>query len=119
MSDERSAPRLSPEVFRELKDITHAELEGPMSDDEIEEMGLRVIKLYSFLRIETSKEVSPGSQLTDQESKALSFIKDQMAQFGRMPSVHKIARALGLSSSRSGFQILKRLSRLGLVRRDE
>lgn len=58
--------------------------------------------------------------LTDQEQRALRYIRNILVHFGRVPSVRDLAKEMGRTSSRTGSLIYARLIEKGhLTRRDD
>lgn len=107
--------RLSAEAFEELRAIVEHEKKEPMTNEEIEEMGINLLKLFAMLF--TPEEKSAGNQPTEQEQKALTFLQDEMSQ-GRSPSIRDLSKVMGFRSSRSGFRLLNLLIAKGWVHRD-
>ncbi len=104
--------RLSAKAFDDLRAIVKDEISEPMTDEEIEAMGTRLLRLFSTLS--TSEPETVDIQPTVQEQKALDFIKSEIVQ-GRSPSVRGVAKAVGFKSSRSGHRLLRRLIARGWV----
>jgi hypothetical protein len=110
--------RLSPEAFTELRQIVHAELDESLSHTEIEEIGDRLLRLFSILTAEQAPARLPPILLTKQESQAFSFIAGELRK-RKPPSARQVASALGLRSSRSGFLLIQSLIQKGLLNRCE
>ena len=107
--------RLSTEAFEELRAIVEHEIKKPISNEETEVMGIDLLKLFALL---LTPETRPsGNQPTEQERKALSFLQDEMRQ-GRSPSIRDLCKAMGFSSSRSGFRLLNMLMAKGWLYRN-
>jgi len=116
-----SSLSLSPKAFEELREIVRDEYGETTADQEIHEMGTRLLRLFNTLLVSDSKDLSQaGTQgpLTEKELKVLEFIKHSMKE-KRRPSVRGISRAMGLRSSRSGFRLLRSLIGRGLVYRGQ
>jgi len=98
--------QLSAEAFEELRTIAGEEMDGVMADEDIEQMGVDLLRLFSLL---ATPEVAPvGNRPDERELKALIFLRDEIAQ-GRSPSIRELSRTMGFRSSRSGYKLLKRL----------
>lgn len=110
-------PKLSKEAFRELKEIAHKDYGNSMPDSEIEEMGERLLRLFSLLS-PGKQDSQRGIELTDQESMVLEYIQKEM-ESQRHPSARSISKLLGFRSSRSGFRFLNGLIERGLLVRNE
>lgn len=107
--------RLSAEAMNDLRAIVQKEISESMTDEEIEDMGIKLLRLFSILVTQEPKPA--GIQPTDQEQKALDFLDAEIKK-SRSPSVRELARMMGLKSSRSGYELLKKLITQGLVKRD-
>jgi predicted HTH transcriptional regulator len=107
--------RLSPKALADLKVIAHEEIEADLSDDELHEMGWRLLRLFSILATPSKTKTM---EISEQELKALKFLSHQVHVNTRTPSVRELATALGLRSSRSGHRMLARLVKRGLITRD-
>jgi len=107
--------RLSPQALADLKVIAREEIKGDLSDDELQEMGIRLLRLFSIL---TSPSKTQTIEVSDQELRALKFLSHEIHLNARMPSVRELAAALGLRSSRSGHRMLSRLMKRELIARD-
>jgi SOS-response transcriptional repressor LexA len=83
-----------------------------LTDDKAEAMGVELLHFFSLL---WSPKVTDINALTDQESKALEFIRRMLDTEQRPPSVREVARAIGLKSSRSGFRVVQRLIAKGVM----
>jgi hypothetical protein len=55
--------------------------------------------------------------LTEQESKVLRFLEDEIYNRHRSPSLRDVSRVLGLQSSRSGSRVFRSLISKGLAYR--
>lgn len=108
--------RLSLEALNELRAIVKDEIVEPMTDAEIEEMGVRLLRLFSIISVPEQKpsRIEP----TEQEQKAIAYISSEIKS-GRSPSIRDITKAMGLRSSHSGFRLLNRLIEKGMIRRCE
>jgi len=113
---EPRSTQLSPQAFADLKVITLKELGPDMTDGQIEEMGVNLLRLFDVL-VTSPAESTPQLKLSPEESKALEYIKGEIEQH-RSPSVRDLSKAMGFRSSRSGFRLLKRLIERGVVCRD-
>lgn len=109
-------PQLSPQALAELWAIAKDEIPEPLTDIEIEEMGVRLLRLFSILSVPEPK--SDKITVSDHDYKALSFLFNEI-QAGRNPSIRDLCRAMGLRSSRSGFRLLKKYFKNGWVWRDQ
>jgi hypothetical protein len=117
---DKEAIQLSDKAFNELKELARDELDNDMPDDDIKEIGLRLLNLFSVFT--TKKEEPPKpeeSQFTDLELKVLRFLHDEICHKKRSPTVREIAKVIGLKSSRSGFRFLNTLVSKGLVVRSD
>ena len=106
---------LSPDALDELRVIVKEQIVEPMTDAEIEMMGVRLLRLFSLLSIQETKQ--PDVEQTEQEQRAIAFIGSEMKQ-GKAPSIRGITKAIGLRSSRSGFRLVEQLISKGFVMRD-
>ena len=111
--------RLSPEAFRGLKEIVKDEICEQMEDSEIENMGIRLLRLFSILGVDQAKKEVQGIEVSEQELKVLTFLREEICGQKRSPSVREISRAAGFRSSRSGFRLLNRLIKRGLIFRSQ
>lgn len=108
--------RLSAEAMNDLQTIVQKEISELVTDDEIEDMGIRLLRLFSII---VTQEPKPACvQLAKQEQKALAFIGSEIKQ-GRSPSLRQLTQAVGLKSSRSGYRLLNKLISKGQVVRNE
>jgi len=103
--------QLSAEAFEELRTIAREEIEELMTDEQIEQMGIDLLNLFSVLA--TPMEGMIRNKLNDHEFKALMFLKTEIDQ-NRSPSVRQLSKAMGLRSSRSGHKLIDR----GFLTRD-
>ena len=110
---------LSERAFAELKIIAKDEYGETLSDEEIHDMGFRLLHLFDLLQPKETIEPGGRIQVTEQEQKVLTYIRDTLDAGKTFPSVRDIARAAGFRSSRSGFRMLQKLIKKGLVKRDE
>jgi len=106
--------KLTAEAKNELRAIVNEEIDHPMTDDEVEDMGMRLLRFFFIL--ETPGPETAGIQPNEQEQKALGFINSELKQ-GRSPTVRGIAKASGFRSSRTGHRLLKSLIAKGWVGR--
>jgi len=67
-------------------------------------------------RIKTRLYSEALLSLTEKEFKAFNFIRSEL-QRGHSPSVREVAKAIGLTSSRSGARAIKILVEKGILRR--
>jgi len=111
--------RLSAQALKELRAIAEEEYEEQMTDEEIEEMGLRLLRFFSIIYDESLFSKPIKIKLTERESKALRYIHQCIYHDKKQPTVRGITQALGLRSSRSGFKILNSLIGQDIVYRDE
>ena len=107
--------RLSTEAFEELRTIVNYEIKEPMTNEELEEMGIDLLKLFDVLLTPEAKPA--GNQPAEQEQKALAFLQDKISQ-GRSPSIRDLCKAMGFKSSRSGFRLLNMLMAKGWLYRN-
>ncbi|MDB5258957.1 MAG: hypothetical protein JWO73_165 [Candidatus Taylorbacteria bacterium] len=107
--------RLSPQALKELAEITREEFGETMSEDELEEMGVRLLGFFKLLA-EPSKV--PEIRLSEQESAVIAFIRKKAAE-NRNATVRGIAQVLGFRSSRSGQRALDALIARGLASRND
>lgn len=114
----QSTPKLSQEALAELRAITKDEIADPMTDAEIEEMGLRLLRLFSILSIPESKPLGAHSSLLPQELRALAFIQTALKK-GQSPSVRAVATASGFRSSRTGMRLLNALVEKGVLKKED
>lgn len=121
MSSSKIPLRLSPTAFEELRQIAQAEYGKAMSDDEINDMGVRLLKLFRILGTQDpeQKTIEYSISVSSQEFKALKYLHHAIYHNHVSPSVRDITQALGYRSSRSGFRILNHLIDRGLVYRNE
>jgi len=119
MSKNTKASQLSAQAFQKLKRIVQDEF-GDMPNNEIEEMGIRLLRLFSILKTVTSPKGKGCSDIavSDQEFKALKYLHHAIYHENKAPSVRDITIAVGFSSSRSGFRLLNKLMERGFVYRD-
>ena len=109
---------LSPEAFNELKQITQREYGDAISDAEIEEMGVRLLKLFSLL-YPNDPVVEPAvHKPSKDELTALRYIYSAIYHDKKQPTVRGIAEVLGFRSSRTGFRMLHVLIEAGFIYRD-
>ena len=106
--------QLSQEAFEELREIARAEIADPMTDPEIQEMGVNLLQIFKLLTRRPLEKNRPP--LTEQESTALAFIRHEQ-DHGRTPSTRSLARTMGFRSSRSGHRMIETLVSKGYVTR--
>jgi hypothetical protein len=70
------------------------------------------------LREITDRIKARQANLSDRETKALTFIREELDR-GHSPSVREITKAIGVRSSRTGHQIVQALLLRSLIRRDD
>lgn len=109
--------RLSAEAINELRDIFEEEFDDVLTDDEIEEMGLRLLRFFSILIKEPDKPAQ--IKVTDREFKAMQYIHGCICHKNIQPTIRGISQAIGCRSSRSGFRTLSLLLKRNLAWRDE
>ena len=97
--------RLSAEAMNDLREIVKKEIKEPMTDEEIEEMGIGLLRLFSIVM--DRPPVPFRVPLTEPEQKALDYINIERKE-GREPTVRGIAMAARFRSSRSGKNMLDR-----------
>lgn len=71
--------RLSPEAFAELKKITIAEYDDTMTDEEIHEMGVRLLRIFDLLSRNLPEKEDPPPQ------RMISFSRKRTAVPSRKP----------------------------------
>lgn len=104
--ENKNGRRLSAEAIENLRTIYYEEFDEELTDDGVEVMGVELLHFFSLL---WSLKASDIDELTDQESRALEFIRRTLDAEQRSPSVREIAHVIGLKSSRSGFRVVQRL----------
>jgi hypothetical protein len=107
---------LSPEAFAHLKEVVTDEFGLGHTDQEIEEMGLRLLRLFDLVTPKGNEVSKP--QLSNEETKAITYINACVTQH-KHPTVRGVAEAIGKQSSRSGMRMVDTLQKRGLVIRDE
>ena len=107
------SPKLSSQALKELKQIAHVEMGRELSDEEVSEMGIRLLRLFDLLTI---KNNSTEKHPTDDQRKALNYIQS-MHRESKRPTVRGIAQAIGRRSSRSGARMLESLVKGGYLHR--
>ncbi len=118
MENESQDQQISGKAFKELKEIALSEFGNGMTDDEIREMGMRLLRFTAL--ITSGSEQQPAKiQINKQEFKVLKFLHHEIHHNKKSPSVREIAAVLGLNSSRSGVKFLNALIERGLVYRNE
>jgi len=115
MFSDKAPGQLSPKAFQELKQIAREEFGDTMSEDEITDIGLRLLRLFKLLGQETRSE---QMVISHQEFDALKYLGEAIHYEKRPPSVRDLSEAMGFRSSRSGFRLFRRLMRRGLIHRD-
>lgn len=114
---QNNTQRLSAEAIQELRDIFEEEFDDVLTDDEIEEMGLRLLRFFSILVKEPDRPAQ--IKITDCEFKAMRYIHDCICHKNILPTIRGISQAIGCRSSRSGFRALSMLLKRELAWRDE
>jgi hypothetical protein len=104
---------LTSKDIKEFKRICEEEFDHPCTDSQAEAMARRVIR---YLLATEDWEDKP--QLTDQEHIVVDLIKKDSAH-GHSSSIREITKALGFSSSRSGYRVLQGLIEKKIVSRDQ
>jgi len=119
MNPDKIPDHLSPAALKELKAITAQEYPNEsMTDEEIEKMGLRLLRYFaSLVPAEASKPLR-RIEVTENERKVLSFLHSEIVHNNRNPSVRDVAHFLGFRSSRSGHKMIDQLKRKGLLFRN-
>lgn len=108
--------RLSEKAFEELLVIVREEFGEQITDDDVEDIGIRLLQLYKFL---ATPDVSRSAiKMTESEARAVAFLQNANGN-GNSPSIRNLCKAMGFRSSRSGFRLLNTLMSKGLVRRDD
>ena len=77
-----------------------------------QEVGERIVKAVKMMKLQT---VVPTRVMTAKEALALIFIQREHA-LGRSYSVRRVAKAVGLKSSRSGARIVNSLITKGFMK---
>jgi len=116
--ESNTGKRLSVKAFSELKRISGEEFDMELSDHEIEEMGMRLLRILSILLPDNPEPVTMTISFTQQESDGINFIHEEIHR-GRSPSVRQFSWAMGLRSSRSGHRLLNRLMEQGWIYRND
>jgi hypothetical protein len=116
MPNDIAAFQLSLKALAELKEIVIEEFGPGDTDQEIEEMGLRLLRLFSLVSVDSPKTEKP--KLSVVEAKALTYVGDCIKQH-KQPTVRGVAEAIGKKSSRSGMRMVDELIKRGIVTRDE
>ena len=119
--DYNTPHRLSKEAFDRLKEIYREEFGGNALDDELHDIGIRLLKLLKLL-----VELDSGSQgqqenipeVTEREFQVLKYLHHGIYHDAHRVTIRGLAAAAGLRSSRSGFRLLQKLIRRGLTYRD-
>jgi hypothetical protein len=107
-------PRISGRALKHLKRI--AGLSGNIGDEEIYDMGKRLLTLCDILT--EPKAVSKETpELSNDEQAAMEIIHHRARNGEAMPSTRELSRLLKFKSSRSGFLLLVRLLDKGLLRK--
>jgi hypothetical protein len=107
---------LSVEAFEELRIIAREELGEQITDDGVEDIGIRLLKLFQILA--TYDASRPKVETTESEMKALTFLQKETGG-GKSPSIRDLSKVMGFRSSRSGFRLLHALMSKGLLCRDD
>ena len=111
--------RLSTEAFQELKNIIEDEFGNPASDEEIDEIGSRLLRLFALLDSRDSKLPNPERKRpTVDQFKALKYVHSCVHHDKKVPTVRGVAQAIGFRSSRSGLRMMKALLEQGFIFRD-
>jgi hypothetical protein len=110
-------PKLSAEAIDELRTIYEKQFDEVLREDEAQEMGFRLLRLFSILEKSTELQERPRHQPNERERKALDYIETEKDE-GRFPTMRGIAKAVGFKSSRSGHKMLKSLVMKNLVCRN-
>jgi hypothetical protein len=90
-----------------------------MTDDEIEVMGLRLLRLFQPVMIDTPVHTQARVEVSDAECQFIEYIHTCLFCENKQPTVRGVVLALGRQSSRTGFRMLQNLIRRGLVWEDE
>ena len=114
---QNNTQRLSAEAIQELRAIYEEEFDEVLTDYEIEEMGLRLLRFFSLLVKEPDKLAQ--IKVTDREFKAMRYIHNCICHKDINPTIRGISQAIGYRSSRSGFRTLSLLLKRELAWRDE
>jgi len=86
-----------------------------MTDEEIEAMGIRLLKFFKLLADDTPVPKPKEIEVSEEESKALAYIRHCLFHDRREPTARGVAEAIGKRSSRSGHRMLLNLLSRGLV----
>jgi len=110
-------PFLSINAFKFLRSISR-KLGLECSDEEIHDMGIRLLTLCEIVVKGEEERVKAVSIFTVVEAEGLKAIQEHYAAKGNIPSARTLSRLLGYRSSRSGHLLLQRfLDRGILIRR--
>ena len=115
---QNNTQRLSAEAIQELREIYEEEFNDVLTDYELEEMGLRLLRFFSILTKDVPDEPAK-IEVTDHEFKAMQYIHDCICHKNIQPKIRGISQAIGYRSSRSGFRTLSLLLKRELAWRDE
>jgi len=111
--------RLSREAINDLRAVYKEECNEMLSDDELEEMGWKLLRFFDILYTGSPTPKPVGIEITEQEFKALKYIHQCICHDKRQPTIRGIAQSLALKSSRSGYKAFTSLMKRGLIYRDE
>jgi hypothetical protein len=104
--------RLSAEAISELRTIYEEEFKEVLTDFELEDMGIRLLRFFHILETEP---VKTQMDITPQEKAVLDHI-DAEQKAGREATVRGIAQAAGSKSSRTGKRLRDQLTGRGLLK---
>ena len=107
--------RLSSQAFADLKEIAIEEFGSGQTDQEIQVIGLRLLRFFDM--IFCKDPAKPKPMLSDEEAYAVLYINRSLEE-GHQPTVRGIAEAMGRSSSRSGQRMMNSLIAQRFVQRD-
>ena len=106
--------QLSTRAFKFLQK-TARKLGLQHNDEDVFEMGTRLLALSDVVSGFNEKENRFEILLNEQEINALRVLRNQFTLTGRICSARELSRALGYQSSRSGHILLHRLITKGVL----
>ena len=114
---QNNTQKLSAEATQELRAIYEEEFNDVLTDYELEEMGLRLLRFFSILTKDVPDEPAQ-IEVTEHEFKAMQYIHVCICHNNIQPTIRGISQAIGCRSSRSGFRTLNLLLKRQLAWRD-
>jgi hypothetical protein len=100
--------KLPRQALKEFGEAATEEFPESFTDSEIETMAMGLLNLFDLLTESRGTNPRLLRTLSERESKALTFITQELAA-GRQPSARSVANAVGLRSSRSGLKLRNKL----------